>query len=319
METVPPSCQASHEHPSGCTQPCGQSCPQHPGTVLEPIVLAEALERFDREAKHGVCDTGRYRMPYFSWGEGPPLVFIHGLGDSSRSFLQPMSRLARQFRCISYDHPTGHRDGARLRRYTHAHFVEDLWALMDHLGLPQAYLLGSSFGSMIVLAAMHARPERVPRAILQGGLARRPLRRAELFLAHLARFLPGTARRIPYRTKVLRATQYRHFEARSPEVWDYFLKVTARARLSAFGHVALMVHQLDLRPLLPAIRQPVLLVCGDGDRIVPPFFADVLQEGLPNARRAVIENCGHMPSYTSPEVFAEIIRQFLTPPAPQRA
>ncbi len=75
-----------------------------------------------------------------------------------------------------------------------------------------------------------------------------------------------------------------------------------------------MMHQLDLRSLLPAIRQPVLLLCGDQDLIVPRFYEEVLLQGLPNAGRVTIEGCGHMPSFTHPEIYAEVIRQFLTPP-----
>jgi pimeloyl-ACP methyl ester carboxylesterase len=311
----PRSCPVPHDHETPCPADCLQACSQHPGQVLAPICLADALEQFRQQARHGVCDTGRYRMPYFSWGEGPPLIFVHGLGDSSRSFVQPMSRLAAHFRCIGYELPSGHGDRARLRRYRHAHLVEDLWALIDHLALPQAYLLGSSFGATIVLAALHDRPQRLPRAILQGGFASRKLRRAELLLARLGRLLPGSAKWVPYREKVLRASGEGLFEARTPDVWEYFLEVTAQARVSAFCHVALMVHQLDLEPILPAIRQPVLLICGDRDRIVPMGCADILQRGLPNACRVVLEQTGHMPSYTSPEVLSEVIRQFLTPPA----
>src|SRR5207247_249466 len=95
------------------------TCALHPGERVAPIVLAEALARFDREAVQSVCDSGRYRMPYYSWGEGPPLLFVHGVGDSGRSFIQPIARLSAHFRCIAYELPSGHRDGARLRRHSH--------------------------------------------------------------------------------------------------------------------------------------------------------------------------------------------------------
>src|SRR4051794_2653913 len=78
--------------------PCGQSCASCPrggsGTVgADRAPLAEVLARFDREATRGVCDTGRYRLPYYVWGAGPPLVFIHGAADVSRSFVLVISRL----------------------------------------------------------------------------------------------------------------------------------------------------------------------------------------------------------------------------------
>ena len=51
------------------------------------VSLVQMLERFDREAVRGTIDTGRYRCPYFTWGAGPPLLFLHGLADVARSFI----------------------------------------------------------------------------------------------------------------------------------------------------------------------------------------------------------------------------------------
>ncbi len=305
-------CPAGDAH--DCPLACADVCALPPGEQVPPIDFAEARARFEREAVHGVCDTGRYRMPYYTWGDGPPLLFVHGLGDSSHSFLMPIARLSVQFRCIAYDQPSGRGDGARLRRYSHDYLVADLGALLDHLNLRQSYLLGSSFGSTIVLKAMHDHPQRFPRGILQGGLVYRPLRRAERFLSFWGRFLPGQMGDIPLREKVLLKVGSATFKELFPDVWAHFLQCTGRARLAAVAYQACMLHRLDLRPILPAIRQPVLLVCGDQDRVVPRLHEDMMLQGLPNAGRVVLENCGHLPSYTHPEILAEVVRQFLTPP-----
>jgi pimeloyl-ACP methyl ester carboxylesterase len=57
-------------------------------------------------------------------------------------------------------------------------------------------------------------------------------------------------------------------------------------------------------------------VCGERDRVVPAPYAETLLEGLPSAGRVILEGCGHVPSYSHPEVYAEVVRQFLTPAAP---
>src|SRR3954454_1281349 len=98
-----------------------------------PTLPAEVVARFQREATRGVCDTGRYRMPYYTWGQGPPLVFVHGAADTGRSFLFTIARLMHSFRCIAYDLPSGFRDGASLWRYRHDDLVSDVLALLDHL------------------------------------------------------------------------------------------------------------------------------------------------------------------------------------------
>jgi pimeloyl-ACP methyl ester carboxylesterase len=279
------------------------------------ITLAEAQRRFAREATRGSLDTGRYRLPYAIWGEGPPLVFIHGLGDTSRSFWMPMALLSEQFRCVGYDLPTGRGDGARLWTYRHVDLVNDLLALLDHLRLKQSYVLGSSFGSTIALAAARLKPVRLPRLILQGGFARRPLVRAELLLARLTSFLPGSMSHLPFREKIIQRSHYEPFAGRPPEIWQTFLDLTGQTPLAAAARQALILNRVDLRPFLPQIRQPVLLVCGERDPLIGAAEEDVLLAGLPNARRVVISECGHMPSYTHPETLAAVVQEFLTPPA----
>jgi 3-oxoadipate enol-lactonase len=276
--------------------------------------MAEALRRFEREATHGVCNTGRYRCPYFIWGQGPPLIFTHGLGDTKRSFLPPIALLSAQFRCIAYDLPTGRGDRARWWDYRHADLVNDLFALLDHLDLKQSYVLGSSFGSTIALAAARLQPRRLPRLILQGGFARRPLFPAELLLARVSRYLPGEMRHLPYRERILQRVHYAPFVGRAPDVWQTFLDWTGSTPIAAAAWQALILHRVDIRRILLHIRQPVLLVCGDRDPLITAAHEEVLLKGLPNAGRIVIPGAGHMPSYTHPESLAMIVRDFLTPP-----
>jgi pimeloyl-ACP methyl ester carboxylesterase len=275
--------------------------------------LNDVLKRFNREATWGVCPTGRYHCRYFVWGDGPPLMFVHGLCDDARSFVLPIAHLSQHFRCIAYDLPMGKADGARLSSYQHADLVADMNALADHLHLDHSYLLGSSFGSTIVLAAMHEGPERFPSAVLQGGFARRPLARAEILLARLARYWPWAMHRLPLRIPVLRHSHYAGFAGNSPDVWDFFLRQNGAQTMSTVARRALLLHQVDLREILAGIHQPVLIVCGDCDPLVNKDCERVLLQGLRQATRAELPNCGHLAQFTHAEVLAELTLRFLKP------
>ena len=273
----------------------------------------DALRRLACAGREGVCDTGRYRCRYYVWGEGPPLVFVPGLSDDRLSFVLPITLLSEHFRCVAYDLPTGQADGARLSAYRHDDYAADLLALLDHLDIDRGYLFGSSFGSTIVLRLLHDQPQRVARAVLQGGFAHRRLAWAEILLASLARYWPGPMRRLPFREAVLRQSHQAAFAERAPEWWDYFLTRWGVTPMAAVAHRALVLKRLDLRPLLPAIRQPVLLVCGDRDPLVNRGCERELLDGLPNATRVELTGCGHLPMFTHPEVLAEVVYRFLTP------
>jgi pimeloyl-ACP methyl ester carboxylesterase len=210
--------------------------------------------------------------------------------------------------------PTGAGDGARLARHRHADLAADAAALLDHLGVGQAYLYGSSFGATVVLAALAEWPGRFPRAVLQGAFARRDLALTEVRSALVLRHWRNPARRLPFHDAVQRLLHGGFFRDSPAGAWRFFLDCLGEVPLAAQAHRALALRDLDLRPTLPAIRQPVLLVRGEDDPVVNAAAAEELCRGLPNAALVELPGCGHHPEFTRPAVLADAVRQFLTPP-----
>src|SRR4029079_1892888 len=91
----------------------------------------------------------------------------------SRAFVPVMAVLRHEVTCVGYELPDGATDGARLGAYRHLHLVAALLALLDHLGVKQAALFGSSFGSTVALATLHDQPGRAGRAVLHSGVGDR--------------------------------------------------------------------------------------------------------------------------------------------------
>jgi pimeloyl-ACP methyl ester carboxylesterase len=275
------------------------------------VSLEEAAARFQREARRGVCDTGRYRARYYTWGDGPPLLFIPGLCDDSLSFLLLISLLSRDFRCIAYDLPEGGVDGARLGKYSHEHLAADVIALLDHLDIGECDLYAACLGSTIGLTALHRYPDRLPRAVLQAGFAYRYITPPEVLLAWFGTHWPGRMHGLPLHEATQRYIHCPFFAGRAPNIWEFFLSRSGAAAKSAVAHRALLLRRFDIRPHLPGIRQPITLVCGDSDTVVDSRYTEALMKGLPNARRVDLRNCGHLPMFTHPEVLAEVVRQAL--------
>jgi pimeloyl-ACP methyl ester carboxylesterase len=284
-------------------------------TPTDITQLKDALYRLEWEAQQGTVDLGRYQPAYVRWGNGHPLVFLHGLGDNWPSFLLLMRAFSQDYQCIAYNQPRGFADGARLRGYRHEDLVDDLFRLLDHFQLSQATLVAHSFGTSIALRAMHRDAARFDRAVLICGFARRPLRRLERVLAWMGRFLPGSVAYFPGRVRHLQEAHSAAFAERSPEMWQYFLERTGLPRLRALAHWACVLHHLDHRPILPEIQQPVMIVAGDCDVLVPLRQQQELFSRLPNAAMFVIDRCGHFPMYSHPEILIDGMRQFLQAPA----
>jgi pimeloyl-ACP methyl ester carboxylesterase len=280
-----------------------------------PDSYAVCFQRWQHEARDGMVNTGRYRCRYYTWGSGPALIFLPGLSLESTSFAMPMAQLQTQFTCVGYELPTGDGDRARLGTYRHEDLRDDLFALMDHLQLERAHLLGFSFGSTVAIAALAQQPHRFPRGILVSGFARRSLAWAEVLLAHFVRYCPGRVAALPgYRDRIHRHSA-EPFASRPPEELEQFCDAEGAPLLRTLAARALIMHRTDLRPMLGRIEQPILLVHGDRDHLVSRALQDELKRGLPSASRAEIENCGHYPQLTCPETFTEVVRQFLTPAA----
>lgn len=275
--------------------------------------LHESLARFDAETVPGSFRTPRYQLRYVTWGdaEKPPIVIVHGLCDLPRSFAMLMRRFVDAgFRCVSYDLADGHGDGANLGMYRHRDFAADLIALLDHLEIETTDILGSSFGSTVTLRALAEYPDRFRRAVLQGGFPRRPLMRIERGLSRIGRYWPWRMGDLPIRQSVMAKLEKPSFSGADPAVFRFLLGNSGQTPIRAACRRALILDKLDLRPLLPRIPHPVLMIGGDRDTIVPRHLESDVETGVRTIRRVEYSPCGHYPQYTLPGPMSDEILRF---------
>ena len=272
---------------------------------------AEVVQ-YDRSAEVGQWSGSRHRMTYRRLGEGPAIVLLPGLASTYRGYAPTLLRLARRSRTIQVDYPgenTG--DGARLDQIGHDDLVDDLIGLLDHLELPMVSLFGLSFGSTLSLKALHRKADRFPRAVLQGGFARRRLKPAERFALAVGRRIPGSTSNLPFHRKALARKNRPTFPADRTDLWDFYLEENGRTPIASLTHRLDLLDRLDLRPILPEIRQEILVIHGTSDRIVPMARHDELVDGLARPTRVLMEGVGHQPHWTHPETLAKWVGDFL--------
>lgn len=274
--------------------------------------LSVAVSRFHSEPTFGLFDSPRYHLRHLTWGapDAPPVVLVHGLNDNPLSFAMVLVRLVDAgFRCVAYDLADG-RDGANLGMDKHPDYAADLITLLDHLGIAKTDILGSSFGSTITLRALAEYPDRFRRAALQGGFPRRPLMRIERGLARLGRYWPWRMGDLPIRESIMRRLEKPFFAGTDDAIFDFLLQNSSRTPVRAMCRRTLLIDKLDLRPLLPKIPHPLLMIGGDRDPLVPRHLEAEVEAGVPNVRRVEFSPCGHYPQYTMPGPMAEELITF---------
>lgn len=293
-------------------------CPSPPEPASPPLDFAAEIADYERRACVAHWDSPHYRMTYRVLGEGPTLVVVQGLASTYRGYAPILNRLSERFRTVIHDYPGENPDdGADLPWITHNDLTDDLLGLLDHLGAPRALAFAASFGSTVLLSAVNRDPERVARAVLQGGFVHRPLSRPERMALRAGRRLPGRMAGLPLRGPVL-AWHNRH--TFPPEVvadrWPIFVAENGATQIAGMAHRLDMLAEVDLRPLLAGITTPTLVIHGDIDGIVPRSHFEILRTTLPRAEAALWPGIGHQPHFTHPERLAEAIEAFLAASAP---
>ena len=104
--------------------------------------------------------VGASKLYYETTGEGPAIVFAHGVGGNHASWFNQIPVFARSYCVVTFDH-RGFGCSTDVERSGRSAFVSDLCALLDHLEIDRAVLIGQSMGGGTAIAFAAAHPDRV--------------------------------------------------------------------------------------------------------------------------------------------------------------
>jgi 3-oxoadipate enol-lactonase len=261
--------------------------------------------------------NGPVALAYDVRGRGSPLVLIQGVGVGRWGWEPVADRLARRFQVITIDNRGIGASDAPPGHYSTRMMADDVLAVLDHAGIQQANVLGTSLGGMIAQELALAHPERVDRLVLvatiPGGPRSRPMPLATTYLlasaplmtsqAKLQQFVhttlgPETLRRRPKVARRLAARKLAH--PQSPQAW--------RTQTEA----GMLFNPLGRQR---RITQPTLVVQGTADQVVDPGNANVLADLVPDARVQRFHGAGHLLYWEQPKRFVRVVTVFLTDPA----
>jgi 3-oxoadipate enol-lactonase len=263
--------------------------------------------------------SDKVRLYYEEAGSGTPIIFLHEFAADHTNWEPQMRYFSRGHRCIAYS-ARGYTPSdvpPSSEAYSYKHFYTDALAVLDHLGIDKAHLVGLSMGSYSSLQIGLNAPQRARSMTLAGvgsgsnlanldAFRKQCMANAEQFesigsveVAKVTREAPG---RIPFLVKDPRGHA------------DFY---AALARHDAKGSANTMRGFQGGRPSIYTLTEaiakvptPALIICGDEDDacVEPSLF---LKKHLPAAGLTLFPKSGHVLNLEEPALFNEMVERFI--------
>lgn len=238
-------------------------------------------------------------------GSGPALVLAHGGGGNHLSWWQQVPELSQSYQVITFDHRSFGQsrdlpDGPGPRA-----FVQDVAALLDHLGIEKAALAGQSMGGWTVCGFATAHPERTSALILcdtTGGVESPEVTKAQ---AEIQERSSGNL------TQILAHAYSRTFPQHHPTLSFLYQQISTLNQHVAPNLVPLLFGlKHDVRPLVEH-RIPTLLLVGEEDVLTPPQAMASVAAQIPHARFVQVPQAGHSVYFERAVEFNKLVGDFL--------
>jgi pimeloyl-ACP methyl ester carboxylesterase len=249
------------------------------------------------------------RLSYEITGEGPPLVFVHGMCGRGAVWAEQVGLLADEFTCVTYDRRGHGSSGDGAARHSVPLHGDDFAALVTALGLGPVVYVGSSGGARVGLDVVLRHSELLTGAALSEPpvFSLDPERGTEF----MARVVPAVQPRVE--AGELSAAVDAFFEAVCPGLWR-LLDEPDKEPYRQSG--PMLVADLTQPPFvvtpddLATVRLRVLAILGlDSD----PFLQStprVIAASVPSAELVELSDCGHVTYAEQPRAFAASLRSF---------
>lgn len=244
------------------------------------------------------------RTRYLVRGAGPPVLVLHGWGASIETVHQIVTGLSPAATVYALDLPGFGQSETPPEPWGVEEYQRFVSAFMDALEIECPAIVGHSNGGRIAIRMASTEPQRASRLVLVDSAGIRPKRTLGWYRRvgmakvgkYAARFLGPPGRRLRS-LLVARAGSADYLEA------------------GAMQPTLVRLVNADLRPFMPGIEVPTLLVWGSEDTDTPLAAAREMERLIPDAGLVVLEGAGHYSYLDQPDRFARIVSHFVAPPA----
>jgi pimeloyl-ACP methyl ester carboxylesterase len=238
--------------------------------------------------------------------ENRALLLIHAFGTDHRFWEEAVWDLSRDYFCITPDLQAAGESPLPPEPVVLDQHCADLIEMLDDLGVPRAAFIGCAIGGMIAAALAARHPQRAAAVVMANpgtgnaeafkGVLRD---RVDLVRAKgMTALLPGAADRAFH--GMPRDRRY-----------DLYVERFAAQSAEAYALSVLGFLDIDIRPDLPDVECPLLLIPGGNDVIMPADAADTVAALAPRTQTIRLDGVGHFVPFQAPERFVAAVRPFL--------
>ena len=246
-------------------------------------------------------DVNGIKIYYEIYGEGEPLLLLHGNGGSIENFMHQIPELSKHFKVIAVDSRAQGRTTDSDSEITYALMASDMSELIDKLGLGKVNVVGWSDGGNIGLEMAYAHPEQLQKVVALGANYTN-----ENFMA------PADSAVMDPDDPILQ--NVREMMKKGASSGSRLSPDTIRIPIIRRKLEELVMKYPNFTPdQLKTINIPFLIVAGDHD-IINPDQTMALFNNLPMADLFIVPHASHLVPIESPELInSEIIRFLKTP------
>jgi pimeloyl-ACP methyl ester carboxylesterase len=234
-------------------------------------------------------------------------VFSHGLGGNHAVWFQQVPVFAERYCVVTWDQRGFGRSTNRNGQASPEAAAGDLIALLDHLGIDRAHLVGQSMGGWAVLGAALRAPDRVGSLVITDSTA-------GVMTDKIAEIVSGTRASLPQAVIGSHPAIGKRFAAADPTSTFLYQQIGSFRDPSVTDADMVMKLYTTRYPIadVEALRMPVLLMVGADDDLIAPEAVHEVAKIIPGSRVVEIPGAGHSPYFEQPEAWNETVLSFLS-------
>jgi aminoacrylate hydrolase len=248
---------------------------------------------------------------YESHGRGTPVFLVPGLGGVGNYWNPNIPAFSRAHQVVIHDHRGMGQSSRSLIRYSVDQMTADLLAVMDHLGIEKAHVVGHSTGGAIAQTLAVTRPERLISLVIYASWTKADPFFRRIFEARRTLLIKGGAAAYVRSASIFLYPDWWINEniALLEEREKVVIPNSPPSEIVASRIDAII--DFDRTGALGGIRTPTMVLCAKDDILTPPYYSRELTRMIPGAELVELDRGGHCASETNTQAFEDAVLAFI--------